>query len=509
MDKETYRLIGQYRDIYDLIKQGEKTKEDCMTYLLNELKLPKSSAYDYVNAIFSGEVPLLKIEDGKVSIDVWKHREAVEELALLGGENAYKIFSEPPPAQRGKDGEEVLGKVMSVESPVVKDLTKKLNAAKTRASKLKKEKEELQALHEKEMVELRASMEKELEDICLRLQKQACETVIADMDYKVLITPSIRSVPAKVLDMDLFLDNPARTLDVPMLVSKYGGTRESIYEVINDEEKKLDISGHINRVSRALFKTDIFKRRAEDESKLRAVKKEKNSDEKAEYIKRKQITGKEIYENRLKSINAVLNNPALSNQQKLAFYAGWSEYKGREVAELLEMAGDKGLEAEYVIRLLENPMEFDNLYNVRAFLLQALKSSEARIKREAVRELICGEWYVEAEYGGKPCKFQMMPVDEIIAFRKAVETLETDEAIMRAHNLVAAERVAFFEDNDPAKKLVVDDRKEKEKKSIEREEQAIQMIHQKEAESGVNVHEPVDEDVCDNDFESEVADGKE
>ena len=161
----------------------------------------------------------------------------------------------------------------------------------------------------------------------------------------------------------------------------------------------------------------------------------------------RKITGAEIYENRLRTINEILTNPALSNQQKLAFYAGWSEYKGSEFAENLALAGEKGLDAGYVIRLLENPLEHDNYHNVRAFLLQALKSSEARIKREAVKELICGEWYVEAEYGGKMCKFQMMPVDELVAFKEALERLQLDEAIKRAENLVGIERVAVFEDD--------------------------------------------------------------
>ena len=106
------------------------------------------------------------------------------------------------------------------------------------------------------------------------------------------------------------------------------------------------------------------------------------------YKKRRKITGVEIYENRLRTINEILTNPALSNQQKLAFYAGWSEYKGSEFAENLALAGEKGLDAGYVIRLLENPLEHDNYHNVRAFLLQALKSSEARIKREAVKEVV-------------------------------------------------------------------------------------------------------------------------
>lgn len=228
--------------------------------------------------------------------------------------------------------------------------------------------------------------------------------------------------------MDFFLDDPAKTLDIPWLLSKYGGQRDSMYEVVDGEDKKLDITTHINKVGRALFKTDIFKRRVADESRLRLVDAGTAREVDMPYIKRRKMSGAEIYENRLRTINEILTDPALSNQQKLAFYAGWSEYKGTEFAEYLELAGDMGLDAASVVKLLENPGEHNNYHNVRAFLLQSLKSSEARIKREEVKELICGEWYVEAEYGGKVCRFQMMPVDEIVAFKQAIENLHFDEA---------------------------------------------------------------------------------
>ena len=57
---------------------------------------------------------------------------------------------------------------------------------------------------------------------------------------------------------------------------------------------------------------------------------------------------------------------------------------------------------------------------MRGFLRQACKASEAKMKRAAAMELIAGEWYVMAMYNGKPCKFQMVPVDEILELRTAL-----------------------------------------------------------------------------------------
>lgn len=165
------------------------------------------------------------------------------------------------------------------------------------------------------------------------------------------------------------------------------------------------------------------------------------------------------------------------------------------------------MEAGYVITLLENPGEHDNYHNVRGFLLQALKSSEARIKREAVKELICGEWYVEAEYGGKVCRFQMMPVDELIAFKEALENLQIDEAIRRAHNLIGEERVAVFEDNDAAKMMYVERKKTQREINVEKEQTAVERIHKINADSGVDVHIPIEVEFDDGFTDMEGANG--
>lgn len=507
MDKETVKTVAQYYGIYMYISEEPRSRDDCATFATKELKMPKSTAYKYVSGIFDGKAPMFVVENEMVTVDVWQFREFIEKFAAGLHRDSHKILSGPAPAPKGKNVESEIGKVTTTESPIVQDLNKKLKDAKAKLSRAKKDMAALEEQHQKEMDELRAAMEKELSDVCFRLMDKTSEQILANMDCKVLVTPSIKSVPKEVLAMDFFLDDPAKTLDIPWLLSKYGGQRDSMYEVVDGEDKKLDITTHINKVGRALFKTDIFKRRVADESRLRLVDAGTAKEVEMPHVKRRKMSGAEIYENRLRTINEILTNPALSNQQKLAFYAGWSEYKGTEFAEYLELAGDLGLDAASVVKLLENPGEHNNYHNVRAFLLQSLKSSEARIKREAVKELICGEWYVEAEYGGKVCRFQMMPVDEIVAFKQAIENLHFDEAIRRAHNLIGVERVALFQDDDATKKLFVERKKTEKEVSIEREQSAIERMHQINEDSGVDVHAPIDEE-CEDGFESrEVANG--
>lgn len=514
MEKEL-KVISQYEEFYHFIKEQPRTKDECLSFAMEELKLPKTSSYDTVNPIFAGNVPALIVIDGKASIDHMRCREIYERMGQMFGEDVYKVFSGPPPASKGKSVESNIPSIESVESPVVQDYQKQLNDKKAEIRKLNKqikeigtlhqaqldvqkqtheqEMEELRNQHEQEMSLLRKSFSEELEGVTLAIVDETCEGIISEMEKKMFVTQSIRSKPKEKLMVDVFLDDPARTLDIPMLVSKRGGETDSIYEVIDESEKRLDPEDHIDRVSRGLFKMDIFKRRVEDESKLRLVK---AGTKREQQDNCRQITDTDIYANRLQTINNILTTDDLSNQQKLALYAAWSEYKGSDFAENLALAGEKGLDAGHVIRLLERPMEHDNYHNIRAFLLQALKSSEAKLKREAVKELICGEWIVEAEYGGKICRFQMVPVDEIVAFKEALEKLKINEAIRRANNIIAVERIASFEDDDPRKKMYV----ERKKSLQERTEEMSGWLRQQEEASGVDVHEAVSEEMED-DFE--------
>mgnify|MGYP001143256854 CR=1 FL=1 len=120
--------------------------------------------------------------------------------------------------------------------------------------------------------------------------------------------------------------------------------------------------------------------------------------------------------NRSKSINLLLLTKSLSNQAKLATYAFWYFHDDPEMEELLRLAGRYGIHADYVIQLLEQPKEYRNYKSIRAFLQQVMMSSEARIKMEAARELLCGDWYVTAEYCGRMCRFKLVPVEELEEF---------------------------------------------------------------------------------------------
>ncbi len=129
--------------------------------------------------------------------------------------------------------------------------------------------------------------------------------------------------------------------------------------------------------------------------------------------------------------------------------------------------------------------------------------------------MISGEWYVEAVYRGEPCRFQMMPVNEMHIFLELLKNHRTDEALVSLEQLLEEKRKASSEDGDiDGTILVTDVTQNDEGKSNAKKNKKIEppkFLHDKEAESGVNCHPKMNDDEAFDDFaesEQEVSDGK-
>ena len=502
--------LKQYQSLYEFIGKQPRTKEDICQYATDVLgKKSRTTVLKYANQAFDGDIPLLIVKDDLISIDGDKYREFIETLSSMFGIDIYKMCSVPLPTKKKKPEDEI-AKVTSIEAPIIKEYRGKVNELEAELSKVKAVYEQRLKEIEAENQKLADEWQKKLEQLKNRRAKKECANVAADMDKKVVVTSTIRSVAPEHLARDFFLDDSHWQIDIPVQVSKFGGEKDSLYEVIDGEDKKLEVESYVSNVFTKLMKLPILKRRIEDESKLKQVEEGTVSEEKRRYLKRKEITGVEIYENRLASINNMLLNPNLSNQMKLAYYAAMTEYHGKEMSDLLNYAGDMCVDVVEVIKLLENPMEHNNYHNVRGYLRQASKPSEARIKRETVRELISGEWYVEAEYNGKMCKFQMLPMTELEDFRKTLMAAKYDDAILELENLISKQRKATFVDENPDKPMQVEVVKEKTKEEISKEimDAAEKRMRKIEEDSGVDVHVKIDEDFED-DFKEVGADERE
>ena len=119
------------------------------------------------------------------------------------------------------------------------------------------------------------------------------------------------------------------------------------------------------------------------------------------------------------SVNSILQNSDLTNQEKLIMYAMNGEYHNTNIERLLVFAAQHCIHADFLIYILEDPDVCTTYENTVGFLDQFANASEFRMKLNLARELIEGKWYITADYNGKDTKFQLVPIDEFNELRRA------------------------------------------------------------------------------------------
>lgn len=468
--KERLRSLQKYIEVYRCVGIDTLDERELKERLKTEVS--KSVLGDKVKESMSGEAELLAVKDNKVAIDLGAVRSFMEDLCREIGTDPYILFAGPVPAAKGRKSDApVYGRIEDVkESPVARQLKSENLEYKGKIKKL-----------EEEIVMLR---KENLESLCNGFG--------AAMDKKIVLTPSIK-VFGSAFEEDIFLHNPTEMMDTSYSISRHGGERVSFYTDEKDKKRELTVENVRSRVAEALMKCGFFEKLLMDEQiadrKLASVK----------LKDKKEITESDINANRKESIKMLLQDTTLNNQAKLAFYAGWYEYRGTEMEDLLNFAGAHSVDANYVIQLLERPGAYNNYQNIRGFLRQACKGSEARIKREAAKELIAGEWYVVANYNGRPCRFQMLPVDELLEFRKALKKHLYSKALFELEKMIGTYRKAAFVDGDSEKELLV---RNVGFQALEEEcyAEASKMIHQYEVACEGDVNASVLNDSTSEDF---------
>lgn len=254
---------------------------------------------------------------------------------------------------------------------------------------------------------------------------------------------------------------------------------ESLYRPIFSADKELSVENYDRKISRSLFGGKLLRRKAEEQERLSKVLLEETED--GSWVKRKNISLSEIEKNRLESINEIISMEGVTNQVKLSLYAAWCDKADPRVQDILKYAGEHDINAEYLIRLLEKPKEYHNVRSLWGMVMQAQMASEAHIKREAAMELISGDWYVEAMYGNKICKFQMVPVTELEEFYKALSEHRADEARQILGEVLSRK---YIDEPDAEEQIA----------------QAPNFIHELMENAGVDYHTPIDEDSFDDGF---------
>lgn len=480
-----YKLKSNW-EVYSIVSKGPIAKEAFIEELKSNTKLKASSISEKSAAVYvdeSNRLPLIKCEDGKAELDEF---EVMDFLYTVMDCLGVTIKEEQKPVAKKPKPEDLVPKVMTASSPQFKKLQKENKALKAQLKLLQ-----------------------------AKSQQDMATAILGSMEKVVNVEP-MYSEPRQILERDCFLQNLARGLDVEYLMKQYHAEPAAIYCEVEDEDRELTVEKFGAKIRRILFRGKLLKNKYEEQEALarKATRKEKKKAEKNKAAKAKEAEeAKKQYENQLHAINELLADKSIPNQVKLAVYASYREPKGSEMEELLNFAGENAIDAEYVIRLLENPAGQQNYRMIRNFLRQAFKGSEARIKRETARELIAGEWYVVADYCGQPCQFRMLPVDELLMFKKQLEDRLYLEATDTLTSLLEKKRAATFKEGTAHSEIIVADTGHEEVKPVAKDNQITvpDFIKKEVEESGVDCHEPIDEDAVYEAYsESEVkTDGEE
>ena len=438
----TRKLLGTldtYMDFYSYVSKGKRSSQDVTKYLQSKKK-GASTISDHLKTARDGKLMYISFEDDTFNLDCGGL--AQELMSVISQLNLDVYIAE----KKGKP-EDSIPSVTSANSPQFEEMNKKLNAANNKNKKLqtdlKKKDEEIAGLQKK-------------------IQQVLCESIFTEMNKKILVPGTLVSNPVEVLARDIF--NECADKDVKR-------ESASLYETKVEVKKELTEKNVIQHVCNQFKDSGVYKKFF--------GKKEVNPQ--SENVKQKS--------DREKAIALLLANEEMDNQTKLSTYALWYFHDDPEMEELLTYAGDYGINANYVIRILEQPGE-RNYRTIRAFLKQAMSASEAHIKRRTVQELLCGDWQAVAKYRGKMCHFKLVPVEEIRAFRNLLLKYDQGNATCMACQMITS---------GPMDQKLIQDGGELNTPQIE----VPGFVH--EADGDVDIHVAIDESLAMNDFaETEV-----
>lgn len=131
----------------------------------------------------------------------------------------------------------------------------------------------------------------------------------------------------------------------------------------------------------------------------------------------------EVDQERKERITALLNDSKMSNEEKYLKYMLLSPGMDKKYLKTLMGAADIGISANILIELLEQPKESFCKDTIEAYVSEVRKGNGYNLKRELAEELLKGNWCVMSDINGAPCKYQLLPVDEINRIKNELQKL--------------------------------------------------------------------------------------
>ena len=132
----------------------------------------------------------------------------------------------------------------------------------------------------------------------------------------------------------------------------------------------------------------------------------------------------------------LINDRSISNEEKYLKYMLLSPGMPKDYMKTLNGASELGLNAEVVIKLLEQPAESFNKEIIEAYVSKAHRGTEYNLKQELAEELISGKWVIRSKLNGAEEVYQLVPYAKLQElakeFEKVYAALEKHSGILRA-----------------------------------------------------------------------------
>lgn len=385
MDEKLLKHVATYYPIYQYVGSCTRSLEDIREYLIS-LGIHRNTVKSQLESITGDNPGMFRINGDLVTIDTEK---AISFIADL---------------------ESCFSSVLNAEDTAVKMVVNlQEEYAKLKAEKCALE-SKLEALNKK----------KEKTTAISKKKLEACKLIFP----KLLEVDSVAVGEIENVEDSIFLNKEVPLLSYEEFVRRHGLERDSFYMELG-EECELSQENYRKKTFRTIFTESRFLKRLQETTRVQ--EKSKNLSLREEIAKKFHVSDdvaamqERFVGGRAVSIQEILSDKKLSNQEKLSLYAFYSPYRRTDMERLLNMAGDQCVNAEWLIMLLETPELCNNYENVKNLLRQSLKPSEWEMKQRLAEELIARKWYIKAKYNGKETKFQLVPIEEFNEIRERLE----------------------------------------------------------------------------------------
>ena len=380
--EQVKKLLGElvkYFDIIQFVGFTGKTQKEVVAYL-QSLTVSESSAKRYVKDIRDNQSNLLACEG---------------DMVVLNKENYFELL-------------EVINTSVKSDKQVSKAVevalamgNVKFSTAEKKAviSNLKKDKLELNDVinvYKEEIAVLEKEKQAALAERDLAKKEMLEQPILIISSEKLLPLPSdwekqfVQDVEAEVFKSE------TKEEEEPQSVEE-APPKESRQPKNKVEEYILNKANYLARGIKKVL-TDSFM--------IKKIKELLEREGKEEFVAEKPFVEK------------LLADTHYTNQQKLALYAAFSEYRHTDFEKLLNFAGDSNINANLLIQWVESLGDDLDFVQIKNALRQFAKPTEYQMKHELARELLLGHWQVEFLYKGVPSRFRLVSEEDLEMVRE-------------------------------------------------------------------------------------------